>query len=68
MLASDGYPWTVIRVEDREPTSTLESPASTFAKFIAERVQWSMKKAAFNVSNTSRDHVAQDDACEGFSP
>jgi hypothetical protein len=34
MLASGGYPWTVIRVEDRD------------AAFIAQRVRWSIDQAA----------------------
>jgi fido (protein-threonine AMPylation protein) len=52
MLASGGYPWTVIRVEDREKYMQALEAASVgndikpFAAFIAERVQWSMKKAA----------------------
>jgi hypothetical protein len=52
MLASGGYPWTVIRVEDRDRyMSTLEAASidadiRPFAAFIAERVQWSIKKAA----------------------
>jgi fido (protein-threonine AMPylation protein) len=51
MLASGGYPWTVVRVEDRDPyLSALDSASvdlniKPFAKFIAERVQWSMKNA-----------------------
>jgi hypothetical protein len=51
MLASGGYPWTVVRVEDRNPyLSALDSASidlniAPFAKFIAERVQWSMKHA-----------------------
>ena len=52
MLASGGYRWTVIRVEDREKYLTALESASVqgdikpFAAFIAERVQWSMEKAA----------------------
>jgi Fic family protein len=51
MLASGGYPWTVIRVEDRDAYLAALDRASTdndiapFAKFIAQRVQWSMKQA-----------------------
>jgi hypothetical protein len=51
MLASGGYPWTVIRVEDRDAYLTTLDRASIdmniepFAAFIAERVQWSMKQA-----------------------
>lgn len=52
MLASGGYPWTVIRVEDRNKyLEALESASvagdiGPFAAFIAERVQWSIKQAA----------------------
>jgi fido (protein-threonine AMPylation protein) len=52
MLASGGYRWTVIRVEDREKYLKVLESASTegninpFASFIAECVQWSMEKAA----------------------
>ncbi len=48
MLASGGYPWTVIRVEDRTVyMDALESASvggnvEPFAEFIAERVKWSM--------------------------
>ncbi len=50
MLASGGYPWTVIHVEDRDGYfSALESASvdmdiRPFARFVAERVQWSMKQ------------------------
>jgi Fic family protein len=52
MLASGGYPWTVIRVEDREKyLKALESASvgndiKPFATFIAERVKWSTEQAA----------------------
>ena len=52
MLASGGYPWTVIRVEDRDAYLTALDRASIdmdimpFAAFIAERVRWSMQKVA----------------------
>jgi fido (protein-threonine AMPylation protein) len=52
MLASGGYPWTVIRVEDRAPYLAALEGASVggniapFSTFIAERVSWSMKEAA----------------------
>jgi len=48
MLASGGYPWTVIRVDDRdEYLSALESASvysdlERFIRFIADRVQWSI--------------------------
>jgi Fic family protein len=52
MLASGGYRWTVIRVEDREKylkaleCASADGDIKPFASFIAERVQWSMEKAA----------------------
>jgi fido (protein-threonine AMPylation protein) len=52
MLASGGYPWTVIRVEDREAYLAALETASTgmdirpFARFVAERVEWSLERAA----------------------
>ena len=52
MLASGGYPWTVIRVEDRAAyMKALESASvnmniGPFAAFIAERVKWSMEEAS----------------------
>lgn len=52
MLASGGYPWTVIRVEDRDSymkaleAASVDTDIKPFAAFLAERVQWSMKQAA----------------------
>ncbi|MEE8202142.1 MAG: Fic family protein [Alphaproteobacteria bacterium] len=52
MLASGGYPWTVIRVEDRGAylaaleAASVEMNIRPFARFVAERVQWSMERAA----------------------
>jgi fido (protein-threonine AMPylation protein) len=51
MLASGGYPWTVIRVEDRDAylaaldRASIDMNIVPFAAFIAEHVQWSMKQA-----------------------
>ena len=51
MLASGGHPWTVIRVEDRTPylkaleAASVDGDIAPFAKFIAERVGWSVDKA-----------------------
>ena len=48
MLASGGYPWTIIRVEDRTPyltaldSASIDADISPFAGFIAERVRSSM--------------------------
>ena len=52
MLASGGYPWTVIRVEDRTPylaaldSASIDLDIAPFASFTAERVRWSMEHAA----------------------
>lgn len=52
MLAAGGYPWTVIRVEDRDAymkaleSASIQMNIEPFATFIAERVKWSMEQAA----------------------
>ena len=52
MLASGGYPWTVIRVEDRTAylaaldRASIDMDIAPFAGFIAERVKGSMDKVA----------------------
>ena len=52
MLASGGYPWTVIRVEDRDVyLAALESASigrdiGPFAQFVADRVAGSLGQAA----------------------
>jgi Fic family protein len=51
MLASGGYPWTVVRVEDRDgylaalDRASIDMDIAPFAGFIAERVRWSMQQA-----------------------
>ena len=56
MLASGGYPWTVIRVEDRDAylaaldRASIDMKIEPFAEFIAERVRWSMKQATVKAS------------------
>jgi fido (protein-threonine AMPylation protein) len=50
MLASGGYPWTVVRVEDRNAylaaldRASIDGDIEPFAGFIAERVRWSMEQ------------------------
>ncbi|GIL40680.1 Fic family protein [Roseiterribacter gracilis] len=52
MLASGGYPWTVIRVEDRAQymaaleSASVDEDLAPFAQFIAERVKWAMDFSA----------------------
>ena len=51
MLASGGYPWTVVRVEDRGAylaaleTASVTHDMEPFARFVAERVAWSLEAA-----------------------
>jgi fido (protein-threonine AMPylation protein) len=51
MLASGGYPWTIIRVEDRDgylsalDRASIDANIESFAGFISERVRRSMKQA-----------------------
>lgn len=51
MLASGGYPWTVIRVEDREKylkaleSASVNNDLKPFAELLAERVKWSAEEA-----------------------
>jgi Fic family protein len=51
MLASGGYPWTVIRVDDRAAymkaleSASVDMNIGPFAAFIAERVKLSMEQA-----------------------
>ncbi len=50
MLASGGYPWTVVRVEDRTrylaclETASVEMDVAPFAALLAERVKWSAEQ------------------------
>ena len=50
MLASGGYPWTVIRVGDRDEylsaleAASVETDIQPFARFLAKRVRWSLDR------------------------
>ena len=50
MLASGGYPWTVIRVMDRNTylkaldSASIELDINPFAAFVAKRVRWSLEQ------------------------
>jgi hypothetical protein len=52
LLASGGYPWTVIRVEDRDAylavleSASVQQDIAPFADFVAERVKWSLEQTA----------------------
>jgi hypothetical protein len=56
MLASGGYPWTVIRVEDRTKYMSALEAASVdldiepFTKFLGERVKWSIDQSGEKAS------------------
>lgn len=49
MLAPGVYPWTVIRVEDRDKymsaleAASVELDIKPFSKFLSQRVRWSME-------------------------
>lgn len=51
MLGSGGYPWTVVRVEDRNAylaaldRASIDADIRPFTTFIAERVNWSLDQA-----------------------
>jgi Fic family protein len=57
MLASGGYPWTVIRAEDRNPylsaldRANIDMDIGPFAGFVAERMRWSLDQAGQFKSN-----------------
>ncbi|MDR3526074.1 MAG: Fic family protein [Rhizomicrobium sp.] len=50
-LASGGYPWTIIRVEDRDEylnaldSASIDLNIAPFAAYVAERVRWSMRQS-----------------------
>ena len=52
MLASGGYPWTVIRIEDRKQyltaldSASIDQEIAPFARFVAERVRRSISSQA----------------------
>ena len=62
MLASDGYPWTVIRVGDRNAYRALDRASidlniEPFAKFIVERLQSSMKHVSVKAHNALKGRM-----------
>jgi hypothetical protein len=50
MLASGGYPWTVIRVRDRNPylkaldSASIDLDINPFSAFVAKGVRWSLEQ------------------------
>ena len=65
MLASGGYPWTVVRIEDRNvylkalDSASIDMDIRPFAAFIAERVQWSTKQESAKVHDEARTTPAK---------
>ena len=56
MLASGGYPWTVVRVEDRVrylralDSASVDLNIAPFAAFLAERVGWSVSQLPVKIA------------------
>ena len=54
LLASGGYPWTVIRVDDRDAylasldRASIDQDMEPFARFVAERVELALERAGVN--------------------
>lgn len=63
MLASGGYPWTVIRVEDRDAylgaldRASIDMDINPFAKFVAERVLWSLERRNLTFREPKENYV-----------
>ena len=67
MLASGGYPWTVIRTGDRSrylaalDSASIDHDVAPFVRLLAEHVQWSVEQ------NSAWAQTMDDDAA-GASP
>ncbi len=67
MLASGGYPWTVIRIRDRKSYLSALDHASTgmdihpFATFIVHRVQWRLERHDLTFSAPQETFVFERD-------
>ena len=67
MLASGGYPWTVIRIRDRRSYLSALDDASTgmdihpFATFIVHRVQWRLERHDVTFPEPKESFVAERD-------
>ena len=54
LLASGGYPWTVIRVDDRDAylacleSASIDQDMKPFARFLAERVELALERTGAN--------------------
>lgn len=68
MLASGGYPWSVIRVEDRPAymealeQASVDGDIGPFAGFVAERIQGSLAATLQKASAPEREGRAAKDA------
>ncbi len=62
MLASGGYPWTVIRVEDRDAylaaldRASIDMDIDPFAAFVAQRVRWSLERRELRFPAPEESH------------
>jgi len=60
MLASGGYPWTVIRLRDRRvylaalDSASIETNIEPFATLIAQRVRWSLERHELKFPNKAQ--------------
>jgi len=61
MLAAGGYPWTVVRVDDRNQylraldSASIDSNIEPFASFLAERMAWSASQRPTNTIDGDSD-------------
>jgi hypothetical protein len=64
MLASGGYPWTVIRVRDRKAylaaldRASIDMDIKPFAAFIAERARWSLEQHDLTFPDPDERYIA----------
>jgi fido (protein-threonine AMPylation protein) len=63
MLASGGYPWTVIRVEDRYgylgalDWASIDGDIDPFCDFVAQRVRWSLERRDVKFSEPGEHYI-----------
>lgn len=67
MLASGGYPWTVIRIRDRKAylsaldRASIETDIHPFATFIAHRVHWRLERHDLTFPDPKESFVHERD-------
>jgi fido (protein-threonine AMPylation protein) len=72
MLASGGYPWTVIRVKDRDSylnaldSASINLDIKPFTDFVAQRVRWSLERHDLTFTK-SEERYLQDGGSVIFS-